>query len=229
MTELAWPCKFKNGLDNRLRFIFDNNRLVWNACLGAVLLMVALTRAHAQTPAAKAPSPSAPGEAHRSISVDSRPQLFAVMCALDAAGYESDASTASDTPGRVQLRGRMLALQGPAVAALRKYYTEHALGDSGATFSRFVSFALVAGPPPDFQFELRRDDLPPEALSLEGFNPILANFYSEEKLDELWKIYQPDYERGVESLRAPISNLVFTVSNYLREIIRSNSRRSFSV
>ena len=107
--------------------------------------------------------------------------------------------------------------------------TEHALGDSGATFSRFVSFALVAGPPPDFQFELRRDDLPPEALSLEGFNPILANFYSEAKLDELWKFYQPDYERGVESLRAPISDLVFTVSNYLREIIRSNSRRSFSV
>ena len=123
----------------------------------------------------------------------------------------------------------MLALQGPAVAALRKYYTEHALGDSGATFSRFVTFALVAGPPPDFQFELRRDDLPPEALSLEGFNPILANFYSEAKLDELWKFYQPDYEGGVESLRAPVSDLVFTVSNYLREIIRSSSRRTFSV
>ena len=73
------------------------------------------------------------------------------MCALDAAGYESGAGAASETPGRIQLRQRMLALQGPAVAALRKYYAEHALGDSGATFSRFVSFALVAGPPPDFR------------------------------------------------------------------------------
>jgi tetratricopeptide (TPR) repeat protein len=151
------------------------------------------------------------------------------MCALDAAGYESGRGAAGETAGRTQLRQRMLALQGPAVTALRKYYAEHALGDSGATFSRFASFALVAGPPPDFKFELRRDDLPPEALSLEGFNPILANFYSEAKLDELWKFYQPDYERGVESLRAPISNLVFTVTNYLREIIRSNSGRSFSV
>jgi hypothetical protein len=79
----------------------------------------------------------------------------------------------------VQLRKRLQALQGPATVALRKYYAEHALGDSGATFSRFVSFALVAGPPPDFPFELRRDDLPPEALSLDGFNPFLANFYSE--------------------------------------------------
>ncbi len=151
------------------------------------------------------------------------------MCALDAAGYESGASNASDAPGRVQLRKRMQALQGPAVSALRKYYAEHALGDSGATFSRFVTFALVVGPPPDFQFELRRDDLPPEALTLEGFNPILANFYSEAKLDELSKFYQRDYEAGVEALRAPISNLVFTVSNYLREIIRPSNRRTFSV
>ena len=191
--------------------------------------MGALTCANAQTPAAKAPSSPATGEAHRSVSVDSRPQLFAVMCALDAAGYASGASTADDTPGRIQLRKRMQALQGPAVVALRKYYTEHALGDSGATFSRFVSFALVAGPPPDFKFELRRDDLPPEALTLDGFNAILANFYVEAKVDELWKFYKPDYENGVESLRAPVSNLVFTVSNYLREIIRSNSPRTFSV
>jgi hypothetical protein len=210
-----------------LLFIFDKNRFVWNACLGAALLMVALMHAHAQTPAAKSPSPSAPNESHRSVSVDSRPQLFAVMCALDAAGYESGANSAGDTPGRVQLRKRLLALQGPAVAALRKYYTEHALGDSGATFSRFVSFALVAGPPPDFQFELRRDDLPPEALTLDGFNVILANFYSEAKIEELWKFYRPDYEQGVESLRAPVSDLVFTVSNYLREIVRSSGGRSF--
>jgi len=191
--------------------------------------MAALTHAYAQTPAAKAPSPSAPGESHQSVSVDSRPQLFAVMCALDAAGYASGASASGETQGRAQLRRRMQGLQGPAAVALRKYYTEHALGDSGATFSRFVSFALVAGPPPDFQFELRRDDLPPEALALEGFNAILANFYSEAKLDELWKFYQPDYTRSAESLRAPVSNLVFTVSNYLREIVRSNSPRSFSV
>lgn len=193
------------------------------------MLLVAPSHARAQTPAPKAASPSAPDQGRRTVSVDSSPQVFAVMCALDAAGYESGRGAAGETAGRTQLRQRMLALQGPAVTALRKYYAEHALGDSGATFSRFASFALVAGPPPDFKFELRRDDLPPEALSLEGFNPILANFYSEAKLDELWKFYQPDYERGVESLRAPISNLVFTVTNYLREIIRSNSGRSFSV
>jgi tetratricopeptide (TPR) repeat protein len=203
--------------------------MIRNAGLGTVLFLVALAPGYAQGPRTNAPAPAAPGETQRIVSVDSRVQLFAVICALDAAGYNSGVNSASDTPGRVQLRQRLLGLQGPAVAALRKYYAEHALGDSGGTFSRFVSFALVAGPPPDFKFALRRDDLPPEALTLDGFNAILANFYEEEKLSELWKIYQPDYEAGVESLRAPVSDLIFTVSNYLREIISSNTRRSFSV
>src|SRR5579862_6465872 len=49
---------------------------------------------------------------HQAVSVDTRPQLFAVLCALDAAGFDSGVSTANETPGRVQLRRRMLALQG---------------------------------------------------------------------------------------------------------------------
>ena len=216
-------------MNSRLRFTSYDIRSGWHACVGALLVLIALPQGYAQTPAAKAPSPVAAGESHRMVAVDSRLQLFAVMCALDAAGYESGANSASDTPGRVQLRTKMQQLQGPAVTALRKYYAEHALGDAGATFSRFVTFALVADPPPDFKFELRRDDLPPEALTLDGFNAILANFYSEAKIDELWKFYQPDYQGGVESLRAPVSDLIFTVSNYLREILRSNSPRTFSV
>jgi len=205
-------------------------RSSWNFALAAILLVAASAPAHSQTPpVSKAPTGGHGDDVRRVVSVDSNLQLFAVMCALDAAGYVPGTSIEADTPGRVQLRKRLLQLQGPAVAALRKYYAEHALGDSGATFSRFVSFALVIGPPPDFKFELRRDDLPPEALTLETFNPILANFYSEAKIEEYWKLYQPEYQRDVESLRAPVSNLVFTVSNYLREIVRLNNGRSFSV
>lgn len=229
MTGLAPPCKFNSRLGERLRHHLDWNYSIWNAGVRAVALMLAVASAHAQTAPSKPAIPSSAENSHPTVSVDSRPQLFAVLCALDAAGFESGAGVSGETPGRAQLRKRMLALQGPAVDAVRKYYAEHALADTGATFSRFATFALVAGPPPDFQFELRRDDLPPEALSLEGFNTVLANFYRESKIDELWRFYQPDYERGVDSLRAPVSNLVFTVANYLREIIRSGSPRSFSV
>ncbi len=168
-------------------------------------------------------------ESHQAITVEARPQLFAVLCALDAAGFESGIATTNETPGRVQLRRRMLALQGPAVEELRRFYRDHALADSGETFSRFVSFALAAGPPPRFDFELRRDELPPDALALEGFNQVLANFYREAKIDDLWKFYQPEYEAAAETYRGPVSELVVVVTSYLREIIRPSSPRTFSV
>jgi hypothetical protein len=208
-----------------------NSRLLLY-CAGTGLLLGSLSNgfaASSQRQQSKVPPQPLTREPHKTVDVDTRPQLFAVLCALDAAGFNSEMDTSNEPTGRTQLRRRMLALKGPAVDALRKYYNEHAFADSGATFSRFVSFALAVGPPPNFQFELRREDLPPEALSLDGFNAILTNFYAEAKLDELWQFYQPEYERGVEAYRAPVADLIFTVSNYLREIIRPSNGRTFSI
>jgi len=185
--------------------------------------------AQAKQPQDKKPALPPRTEMRRAVSVETRPQLFATLCALDAAGFDSSVNTTNQSPGRVKLRERMLALQGPAVDALRTYYQEHALADSGATFARFVSFALAAGPPPKFAFELRREDLPPDALALEGFNEVLANFYREAQLDQLWQLYQRDYESGVEYYSAPLSQVAFTATSYLREIIKSNSPRTFSL
>jgi len=210
------------------------NRNSWLlvSCAGTGLLLGSLSNGFARpprSPQSKLPAQSVPQESHKTVDVNTRPQLFAVLCALDAAGFNSAMDTSNEPAGRTQLRRRMLALQGPAVDALRKYYNEHAFADSGATFSRFVSFALAAGPPPKFQFELRREDLPPDALSLEGFTTILTNFYAEAKLDELWQFYQPEYERAVDAYRAPVADLIFSVSNYLREIIRPSTGRTFSI
>ena len=200
------------------------------AILALCALFVHLTTVQAAQSQKKKPDVPPPlVQARRAVSVEMRPQLFATLCALDAAGFDSTVNTTNQSPGRVQLRERMLSLQGPAVDALRKYYQEHALADAGATLSRFVSFALAAGPPPKFAFELRREDLPPDALALEGFNEVLANFYREAQLEQLWKHYQPDYQSGVEFYSAPLSQVAFSVTSYLREIIKSNSPRTFSL
>src|SRR6202790_12646 len=195
--------------------------------LGVLLGPMAI--AQANKPQEKKPAPPPRSEARRAVSVETLPQLFATLCALDAAGFDSNTSTTKQSSGRLQLRERMRALQGPAVEALRKYYLEHALADPGLTFSRFVSFALAVGPPPKFAFEMRREDLPPDALALEGFNEVLADFYRESQLDQLWQHYQPDYQAGVEFYSAPLSEVAFTATSYLREILKSNSPRTFSL
>jgi len=179
--------------------------------------------------ATQARTPTLPPSAPNPVSVDVREQLFATLCALDAAGFRLNPDATEANPAREQLRQQMLAQHGPAADAVRKFYREHEMADPTDTLSRFVSFGLGAGPPPKFAFEVRRDELPPDALSLEGFNDILARFYREANLGELWKQHAQDYERGMLTLRAPVANVVLIETSYLREIVKLGSLRSFTV
>ena len=97
------------------------NPCVRSMSIGLCVLCV-FASAQAQQPQVKNPAGPQSQESHQAVSVETRPQLFAVLCALDAAGFDSATSTLNESPGRVQLRRRMLALQGPAVEALREYY-----------------------------------------------------------------------------------------------------------
>jgi hypothetical protein len=182
--------------------------LLWFACAGALAPV-----ARAQT----------------NVSVDSSRQLFAVMCALHAAGYESNVSSTNFHPVRTRLREVLLRKHGPATDALREFYRNHEVADSSATLARYVSFALVTGPPPDFKFIVSHDELPPEVLALEGFNEILAKFDREAGIEELWKSVQFEYDREIRRLSQPMANIVFLANGYLRELPKAHRTRSFTV
>src|SRR5580704_3025443 len=86
------------------------------------------------------------------ITVQASPQIFATMCALEAAGYDvGPAALANASPQRLLLRNQLLSAHGPAVEALRRFYRDHAFEDPGETLSPYMTFAIVSGPPPDFQ------------------------------------------------------------------------------
>jgi hypothetical protein len=162
-------------------------------------------------------------------SVETSPQLFAVMCALHAAGYESEVGAAGIHPLRVRLRGELLKLQGPATEKLRTFFREHQLGDPGSNLSRYVSFAMVVGPPPRFEFLMRREDFPPDVLAIEGFREVLADFYQEVGIEKLWEQLQPYYEREVNQFSGPVGQIVLVATSYLREIHRPMRGRKFVV
>jgi hypothetical protein len=164
-----------------------------------------------------------------SVSVDGSEAMFTTMCALLAAGYEADVSADHWSPYRAQMRERMQAQQGPAVEALRQFYREHQLSDPGAMLSRYLWFGLVSGPAPRFTPTLRRDELPPEVLVLEGFSEILSAYYQEQKIGQLWRQVQPVYSREIERLHDQVSQIVFIASGYVREIIDPNGYRTFSI
>ncbi|HEY4580020.1 MAG TPA: tetratricopeptide repeat protein [Candidatus Acidoferrales bacterium] len=155
-----------------------------------------------------------------SIRVEASPQLFATVGALFAAGFDRSPNASSGDP----LVARLRALQGPATEALRAYFRDHSSEDPAATISRYVTFALIAGPPPKFELTLPREELPPDVLALDGFGGILANFYQEAGIEALWREIQPRYEQSKLLLREPLGRVVLTGAGYLRELVRPGPR-----
>jgi tetratricopeptide (TPR) repeat protein len=185
-----------------------------------------------QTPPATqepAPRPRARIAPQSTVSVDGSEAMFTTMCALLAAGFESNISADNWTAFRAQMRERLRKQQGPAVEAVREFYRRHESRDPGATLSRYLWFGLVSGPAPGFQPVLRRDDLPPEIIALEGFSEILSSYYQEQKIGQLWRQVQPIYNREVERLHEPLSQIVFVTSGYLREILEPSGPRTFAI
>ena len=166
---------------------------------------------------------------HSPITIESSPQLFAVMSSLIAAGYDLEANSAMATPSLVQLRTDLEHLQGPATDALRQYYRDHQLSDPGETLSRYISFAVVAGPPPKFNYVLSHDLLPPDVLAIEDFQEVLAKFYVEAGLERRWANLEPEYSRESDRLQSPVRQIVLVSTSYLREILKPEGGRSFTV
>jgi hypothetical protein len=210
-------------------------------CVATVLPLSGLAQPPASVPAqvqTQTPPPAQAPPAARiglraasqgAVTVDGSEAMFTTMCALLAAGFESNVSADTWTAFRAQMRERLRHQEGPAVEAVREFYKQHELRDPGATLSRYLWFGLVSGPAPKFQIRLRRDEMPPEVLALEGFSEILSNYYQEQKIGPLWKQVQPIYEQEIGRLHDPVSDLVFVSTAYLREILDTANPQTFTI
>ena len=194
-------------------------------CAAAVCMLGPLA-AKGQVPLPPAPQRPAPVT---NVTVDGSEAMFTTMCALLAAGFESNVSAENWHPLRARLREQMQHQQGPAVDAVREFYKEHVLRDSGATLSRYIWFGLLSGPAPNFLMTVRRDDQPTEVLALEGFSEILSNYYKEQKIGQLWRGLQPVYNGEIEKVHDPVAQIVFVATGYLRQLQDSSTARTFTI
>ncbi|MEQ1945701.1 MAG: hypothetical protein ABL995_00830 [Bryobacteraceae bacterium] len=195
------------------------------------LLLVASLPALPQAPAA--PSRSAvtrqvPGEQNQ---IDSSEALFAVLAAINVAGYDDQVDAASTHPFRHTLRTQLLAAASKLDSAweLRRFYRDHALKDPKAELSRYISYGLLINGPPDFGY--RDPDMlrPADVSSLEGLSPLLAAFYKEAKLDELWQKAQPAYDQMIEAYHEPVTTSILRTNAYLRNATNGYLGRRFLI
>jgi hypothetical protein len=203
-------------------------------CLSVAIAILAVTPAtFAQRK--KAPQPLIPPKPYvpqvsvPKVGIETSPQLFDVMCALWAAGYNTEANLGSLPPEWEAVAEKMVKMKGPATEALRGYYKDHEHNNRATTLSKYISFAMVVGPPPNFEYTVRQEEIPPDVATLEDFNIILAKFYTEAQLDLLWGQIQSSYNPVVANIQAPMTKIVLETTAYLREVLRSDSPQTFTV
>jgi len=196
--------------------------------IGVILLALGVHTGGAL--AQKAPPRPRPQAApSTNATIDGSEAMFTTMCALYTSGYEADVSADNWTAFRARIRDLTRKQQGPGVEAVREFMKGHQFRDPGAMLTRFVWFGLVSGPAPKFQPVMRRDELPPEVLDLEGFSEILSTYYSEQKIGALWKEVQPVYLREIARLHDPVSQILFVTTTYLRDVPDLAEPRTFSI
>ena len=219
--------------DKRDKRAWAGARLPAVVCAGILALAGAWScdaQSKQQTPSpARLPQGPIQEPAKGKIDIEPNEQLFATMCAMWASGINSDISPSTLPPAWANIATQMSRQHGPAAEELRKYYRDHEGSDRAAMLSRFISFGLSAGPPPDFRYIYQRDELPPDVLPIEDFNDVLAKFYKEAELEALWRRTAPAYRPVVSQMQGTVAQMVLKTTGYLREIIKSDTPRTFTV
>lgn len=146
-------------------------------------------------------------------------RVFAVMCALHVAGYDY-ALAAEPAEGA---RRKILAelnhrpVSPPLVTELREFYRRHNVEFNVADQqSKYISFALLLGSPPEFKLQLERSHAPERINALAGFETLLARFYREASIQTLWQKWQPHALDELRRMQTMIKDTIHTVLDYNR-------------
>jgi tetratricopeptide (TPR) repeat protein len=183
--------------------------------LGLLVLAIALN-----------PLPSAAGEKGQ---LDADPALFTVMAAINAAGYDAEVDSPGNSPLRKLVRDYLKTREGPALTELTRFYKAHLLDDPGANLSQYISYALSINGPPDFNFRYPANELAPDVTPLTGLSPLLASFYKDTNLEDVWQKSQPAFEQAIDAYQEPVSRAVMQVNAYVRNPTSGYLGRRFQV
>ncbi|MGH9721556.1 MAG: tetratricopeptide repeat protein [Bryobacteraceae bacterium] len=148
--------------------------------------------------------------------LDGSPSLFAVLAAINAAGYDADLDSPANHPLREAMRKEIAAKRPAVLNELKRFFADRRQKTWAQELSQYVSFALSVGDPPNFEFRFRAVDLPPDVAPLQDFQPLLKKFYQQAGIDELWKKSQPAYDAAIARYHEPVSQAVLEVNAYLR-------------
>jgi DNA-binding transcriptional ArsR family regulator len=151
------------------------------------------------------------------VSLEANEQIFAVLAALNAAGYDVGIGVSTGDTTRAEVRQMLAGEDIPVLAQIRDFYNQHRVAnDPGTDLGQYISLALLLDAPPDFHLTVQPADLPPDAKSVEGFLPLLRKFYREAGLLKVWSKVQPRYQAQIGRYSPPVRESFQLTDAYLR-------------
>jgi len=142
-------------------------------------------------------------------------RLFAVMAAVNAAGFDLDANVLPEKSTRALVRAHLAAVSPELKSRLREFYALVAQAEPPAVRqSRFVSYALLLNGPPAFANPFKREEVPEEARPVYGFEKLVAELWRQAGLAALWKQVSPLCVDEIESYRPMIRGMIIDVLKY---------------
>jgi tetratricopeptide (TPR) repeat protein len=172
---------------------------------------------------AQTPQPTQPGE------LDASPAMFTVLAAINAAGYDADRDSTANSPIRKQVRDAIEAKHLDSVEKLKKFFDAHRQQNDIAELNQYISFALTVDGPPDFQTRLKPEEIPMDVRPLAGLNPLIAAFYRDANIEDLWKRSQPAIDQIIGAYHAPISQALLEANAYVRNPTSGFRGRRFQI
>ena len=142
--------------------------------------------------------------------------LFSTLAAINAAGYDAglDSPLNQKYKVRTQIREALAARKIPCLGELKAFYQEHKKPSDSANLGQYISFALIAGDAP--KFELPAGEVPPDVEPLRAFSDLLARFYKEADLEDLWNRSQAAYRVAISEYQDAVIGTLFEANGYLR-------------
>jgi tetratricopeptide (TPR) repeat protein len=147
------------------------------------------------------------------------PRIFAVMVALNAAGFSEEISDETMSKAHVLFRKHTENLDPGIVARLEEFYESHkstqTLG-SKSPGAPYISLALLVRAPPDFRLGVATDDLPAEVRTVKGFEELVRELWVDHGVAELWLDSEFLYRREAESYRPIFETIIQETLAYFR-------------
>lgn len=138
------------------------------------------------------------------------------MAAINAAGYDAELDSPTNSPVREMVRRAVAARQPACLPEIRTFFATHKQPDSAAELRQYVSYALSIEGPPGFAYRYRNNELAPDVVALEGFNDLLRIFHQQADLEKLWRQAQPAFEEMIARYHKPAAEALEQVNAYFR-------------